>query len=402
MRVAIVGGGPAGLSCALTLAQRGYSITIFERMDDLSMQGSGIIIQPVGLAALELLGIRAEIEQLGQPIYRVTGRSGDRNRLSVLVDYSLASDTQYALGLQRGALFNVLHKKVLAAGAKIITATVIDFLSTSSAQTTSLTDTNGNIHGPFEFVIDASGAYSKLRHYAIAPVASQPLEYGSLWTMVDWVAESNFDYSSMEMYSDNRNVGVGLMPVGKLDCEASTKLALFWNLKWKNYPDWRATNLVKWKNSAIQKWPTIEPFFRQITTHDQLYLAKFIYHRLSKPYGDRLAFVGDAAHATNPQLGQGVNMSLVDAVVLSWALQQERDINNALKLYARSRRAHVIFYQTFARLLTPFYQSDNSLAIACRDALYEPLCKIPCVRRWTAELISGQIAAPLISIPRSR
>jgi 2-polyprenyl-6-methoxyphenol hydroxylase-like FAD-dependent oxidoreductase len=126
-----------------------------------------------------------------------------------------------------------------------------------------------------------------------------------------------------------------------------------------------------------------------------MYLAKFIYHRLPKPYGNNLAFVGDAAHATNPQLGQGINMSLVDAVVLSWALQQRGDLESALSLYAKSRKSHVVFYQTMARILTPFYQSDNAAAIYCRDKLYGPLCKIPLVRTLTAQLISGQIHKPL-------
>lgn len=394
MRIAIVGSGPAGLSCALQLAQLGYFITVFERMDDLSMQGSGIIIQPVGLAAMELLGIRAEVEQLGQPIRQVIGRSGEHQRLSVFVDYSTLGETSYAVGLQRGALFNVLYPKVLAAGVTLATKTAIESLAYQRDKSILLGDSAGEFHGPFDFVIDASGAYSKLRRYAITPVVSQPLDYGSLWAKVDWDVGTEFDYSMMKMYSDNRNVGIGLMPIGKLDRQANPKLALFWNLKWKNYSQWRATNLVSWKNSVINKWPETEPFLRQISTQDQLYLAKFIYHRLPKPYGDRLAFVGDAAHATNPQLGQGVNMSLVDAVVLAESLQRESNLPSALELYARARRDHVRFYQTMARLLTPFYQSDKTWAIGLRDFLYEPLCRIPQVRKWTAELISGQLQKP--------
>lgn len=400
MRIAIVGGGPAGLSCALQLARQGYPITLFERMDDLSMQGSGIIIQPVGLGALELLGIRTEIEQLGQPIHRVIGRSGERKRLSVFVDYSSLSETNYAVGLERGALFNVLYSKVLAAGVAIVTNTGIESLAYHRDKTISLRDCTGEFYGPFEFVIDASGAYSKLRRYAHTPVTSLPLDYGSLWAKVDLVADSHFDCHTMEMYSDNRNVGIGLMPIGKLHPQANPKLALFWNLKWKNYSHWRATNLDEWKNAAVEQWPVTEPFLRQINLHDQLYLARFIYHRLPKPYGEQIAFVGDAAHATNPQLGQGVNMSLVDAVVLSWALQRESSLDSALSLYASTRRNHVRFYQTMARLLTPFYQSDNSLAICCRDFLYGPLSKIPKVRKLTADIISGNVNNPLRSLHR--
>lgn len=395
MKIAIVGCGPAGLSCALQLAKQDHQITIFERMSDLAMQGSGVIIQPIGLAALDILGIRAEIEQYGQPIHTVIGRSGERNRLSVHVDYSRLSGINYALGLQRGALFNVLYRKVIGHGVQIITNVIIESLHYQQDNRIRLQDENKKLQGEFDFVIDASGAHSKLRQFAVQNTISKPLHYGSLWSKVDLDADVNFDRQKMELYSDNYNVGIGLMPIGKLALVDKPQIALFWNMKWQNYPQWRAGDLDEWKNNCAEKWPSTTPFLKKITHHDQLYLAKFIYHRLPKPYGSNLAFVGDAAHATNPQLGQGINMSLVDAVVLAWSLQQHRDLASVLALYANTRKSHVIFYQTMARILTPFYQSDNAAAIYCRDKLYGPLCKMPLFRTLTAKLISGQIRKPL-------
>jgi len=395
MKIAIVGCGPAGLSCALQLAKQHHQLTIFERMSDLAMQGSGVIIQPIGLAALDILGIRAEIEQYGQPIHTVIGRSGERNRLSVHVDYSRLSGINYALGLQRGALFNVLYRKVMESGVQIITNVTIDSLHHQHDGRIRLQNENKESQGEFDFVIDASGAHSKLRQFAVQNTISKPLHYGSLWSKVDLDTGVNFDHHKMELYSDSDNVGIGLMPIGKLTLADKPQIALFWNMKWQHYPQWRAGNLDEWKNNSIEKWPSTQPFLQQITHHDQLYLAKFIYHRLPKPYGINIAFVGDAAHATNPQLGQGINMSLVDAVVLAWSLQQRSDLASALTLYANTRKSHVVFYQTMARILTPFYQSDNAAAIYCRDRLYGALCKIPLVRTLTAKLISGQVRNPL-------
>ncbi|RYZ94344.1 MAG: FAD-dependent oxidoreductase [Moraxellaceae bacterium] len=112
MKIAIIGCGPAGLSCALQFAKYHHQITIFERMSSLAMQGSGVTIQPVGLAALDIIGVRTEVERYGQPILSIVGRSGERNRLSVHVDYSQLNGINYALGLHRGALFNVLYREV--------------------------------------------------------------------------------------------------------------------------------------------------------------------------------------------------------------------------------------------------------------------------------------------------
>ncbi|MBI3676853.1 MAG: FAD-dependent monooxygenase [Proteobacteria bacterium] len=38
----------------------------------------------------------------------------------------------------------------------------------------------------------------------------------------------------------------------------------------------------------------------------------------------------DAAHATSPQLGQGANLALIDAVTLSWAV---KDFSAFVKSY---------------------------------------------------------------------
>jgi len=41
--------------------------------------------------------------------------------------------------------------------------------------------------------------------------------------------------------------------------------------------------------------------------------------------------IGDAAHATSPQLGQGANMALLDAWALALALSTASDLGAALE-----------------------------------------------------------------------
>jgi len=46
MRVAVIGAGPAGMACAWQLADLDYQVSLFERMEDLGKQGSGVLLQP--------------------------------------------------------------------------------------------------------------------------------------------------------------------------------------------------------------------------------------------------------------------------------------------------------------------------------------------------------------------
>jgi len=110
---------------------------------------------------------------------------------------------------------------------------------------------------------------------------------------------------------------------------------------------------------------------------------------MRRPYRDRVVFLGDAAHAMSPQLGQGANMALLDAQALAMALQREADIDAALATYTRARRAHVPIYQFISRWLTPLFQSDHDLVARGRDAFFGPLGRAPILRGEMLKVLAG-------------
>jgi len=61
--VAIAGGGPGGLVAALFLHRAGHVVTLYERFDRPQPVGSGLMIQPTGLAVLDQLGLAAPLRQ---------------------------------------------------------------------------------------------------------------------------------------------------------------------------------------------------------------------------------------------------------------------------------------------------------------------------------------------------
>lgn len=57
LKIAVAGRGPGGLAAALLLRRDGRAISLFERFEQPRPPGSGLMIQPTGLAVPDRLGL---------------------------------------------------------------------------------------------------------------------------------------------------------------------------------------------------------------------------------------------------------------------------------------------------------------------------------------------------------
>jgi 2-polyprenyl-6-methoxyphenol hydroxylase-like FAD-dependent oxidoreductase len=110
--------------------------------------------------------------------------------------------------------------------------------------------------------------------------------------------------------------------------------------------------------------------------------------------------IGDAAHATSPQLGQDANHGLLDAVSLADALAAAPDLPTALALHARTRRRQVRFYQWASWWMTPFFQSDSRALALMRDLTFDRMAPIPWLRREMLRTLAG-LKTGVLSAARS-
>ena len=73
MKIAVVGAGMGGLALASLAVRAGHEVCLWERFQQPRPVGSGLVIQPVGLAVLDELGVGDEARALGAPIARMQG-----------------------------------------------------------------------------------------------------------------------------------------------------------------------------------------------------------------------------------------------------------------------------------------------------------------------------------------
>ena len=381
MRIAVAGAGVGGLAAAAFLADAGHDVRIFDQFAQAGPVGSGLVIQPVGQQVLAELGLRDAAMAQGAPIQRMLGLEATSGRRVLDVWYDRAEPPQQVgLGLHRAALFDLLHRAVVARGLSVEASRDI-----VRRDETALIFADGSRAGPFDLIVDAAGAGSPL-----SPLRARPLTFGAIWGTVDWPEDTALPRTQLSQRYLRADRMIGVMACGHLPGEAVQKATLFWSLPDGGYEAWRQAGLPAWREEALTLWPDLAPFLSQITDPAQMTLARYSHGTMRKPYGDRIVHIGDAAHRASPQLGQGANMALLDAQVLAACLS-DGPLDRALALFARRRRVHVGLYQMMSAAFTPMYQSHSRVLPMLRDRVLFPVSQVPPVPRVLTRLVRGTL-----------
>lgn len=385
--IAVIGAGPTGLAVALMLVRQGRRVMVHERFATPRPVGAGFLLQPTGLHVLDGLGLTPRVEAVGQRIDHIFGREARRGRVVLDIRYSDLKRPRQAVGIHRAAMFDILYRACIEAGVDFETDREI-----VAADAGRLIDSGGRRSAaPFNLVIDASGARSAIA--AGMGEERRDLAWGALWTTVPWPG-APFDPTALEQVYLGASRMLGVLPCGSLPGDPAPLATFFWSLKTEIWPDWHTLGLNVWKEHCLRLWPELTPVMDAITDREQMTLASYGHQTLARPVGDRLAILGDAAHSTSPQLGQGVNMGLLDALALAEALKQHRDLPKALNAYARARRWHVRLYQALSLGFTPFYQADGRLLPWVRDHVLGKVSRLPMAPRLLAATVAGVLLDP--------
>jgi len=182
---------------------------------------------------------------------------------------------------------------------------------------------------------------------------------------------------------------LGILPTGREHHKNTELTSLFWSIKAGQVDSFRAQGLSQWKNNVLKLAPHAEPILDQVHSIDQLVFAPYYDVVMRLPFEGNVIVLGDAAHATSPQLGQGCNLALLDAMTLANAMTQSNEIQSALKLYADKRRGQLQYYQWATRFLTPFFQSDSRTLGWIRDLTMGLSCKAPVISKLMISTMCG-------------
>lgn len=375
--VAVMGMGVGGLAAATLLARRDHRVALYDRMDRPGPVGSGFVLQPTGLEVLRVMGLADEVHARGARIDRMLGIVEPSGR--TVLDVGYAGGT-HGLAIQRSALFDTLHRAAHDAGVDFrLGCPIIGYEEGDKPRP--VVETMRHQPG-YDLLIDALGARSPLTE------GSREIGYGALWATVPWDATCGFDANTLEQRYRRASAMAGVLPVGSAKAGEPDMATVFWSVK-------RGSETHAWREDAARLWPEMAP----LLVDAQPVHATYRHHtRAARPH-PRIVRIGDAWHATSPQLGQGANMALLDALSLDVALDQSAELMKGLSTHVAQRRGHVRFYQALSFILTPFYQSDGRALPALRDHLVAPLLRRRgFTHRMISTMVSGGFGDPLTRI----
>ncbi len=324
-KIAIVGGGPGGLTLARLLQQSGAKVSVYERDRSRSarVQGSALDLhEDSGLAALEAAGLmeafwahhRPDLDSL-----RLTDANGTVLHTHLRRVSGPGKRPEIERGPLRDLLLDSLQPGTVQWDCKLES-------SEFQGEQVLLRFANGQILVA-DIAIASDGANSRLREL-VTPIRPQYVGVSLVEALVPTAKHAIPELSALLGGSalialegngrsawERSQTGVCCSNAGlKTDDPAARQ-----SLEEASGPDER----VRWFHGNFKGWSDLwEPLFREAVL-DGLAVRSLFVRRISirtpKP---NVTLIGDAAHVMPPYAGEGVNMAMLDALVLSTASPQ--------------------------------------------------------------------------------
>jgi 2-polyprenyl-6-methoxyphenol hydroxylase-like FAD-dependent oxidoreductase len=349
-RIAIIGGGPGGLTLARLLQTTGVDVKVYER--DLNknarVQGSPLDLhEQSGLAALRKAYLLDEFKKHYRPGADKT-IIADQNAKILFSDHEHKTGKDDEFGsehfrpeIDRGPLRNMLLESLRP-------ETVMwdsHFISMEKLGEGWMLHFKNNSSSCADIVIAADGANSKIRPYItdIMPFYSGvTMLEGNVYDAPKTAPHicALLNGGKIMAFGNTKNILLGQKGNGEIGFYASLKVDENWLVNnGLDYTD--KSQLLSWFKKEYSGWSHI--WYELFENAATPFIPRPIYCMPLNQTWDaipNLTMLGDAAHVMPPFAGEGVNMAMLDALELSDCLTSGKHstLNEAISSYEINMR----------------------------------------------------------------
>ncbi len=360
MKISIIGGGIGGLCAAIALQKQGLEVSVYEAAPELKPVGAGVGLAANAIQGLVRLGVADDVIARGKELEALTILDERNNIIS-------NQDTR-PLSRKYGVSNFVIHRAdlhdVLAQHLKPGTLYLNKRCQSISQQQNQVQVyfTDGT-HTTSDILIAADGINSVIRQQLLPESEPRYAGYTCWRGVIQNPGVKLNNMISAETWAPQGRVGMAPLPGNRI----------YW---------YACINAPKQDERMRQMTPAqLSEHFEGVHEPVQAVLAATKPHELIwgdiadlKPLDkfvyNRIVLLGDAAHATTPNMGQGACQAIEDAVVLGECLGQEQSIAKALANYEKRRLSRTAKVIRMSRLLGWVSQWENPLLVKTRNALF--------------------------------
>ena len=330
MNIAIVGAGMGGLTAGIALKKFGHQVTIYEQAAEILPVGAAISLWSNGVKCLNYLGLTEQIQTLG----------GEMESLAYIDGLNDQTMTQFDL--------TPLYKEVGQRAYPVARADLQQLLMETfgleniklGMKMTEIEDQSEYVNIHFadgsqiqaDLLIGADGTHSITRKFVLGHQVER--RYAGY---VNWNGLVQIDEKIAPAQQWTTYVGEGkrvsLMPV------AQNRFYFFFDVPIEaGLPNQRAQYKAELKK-YFKDW--CAPVNQLIDCLDEQKTNRVEIHDIEpfmNFYKGRVVLLGDAAHSTTPDIGQGGCQAMEDAIYLARALQINTfGLSDALERYQNKR-----------------------------------------------------------------
>jgi 2-polyprenyl-6-methoxyphenol hydroxylase-like FAD-dependent oxidoreductase len=324
----IVGGGTAGLCQAIVLRRLGIDAEIVEVKRDWNVLGSGVTMMGATLRALDEIGLGEECARRGAGGSTVGIYDGDGNELEIVPVAQIARPGLPAVaGIMRPALHRMLVEAAEAEGTRVRLGTTVESLDQDEGGVE--VRTSDGAARRYDLVLAADGIHSETRERLWGPGFGPRYTEQIVWRAV---VPRPPTYEEVAMF-------YGAESKAGINAVSADHAYLF-----------LAVNTADTERPPREEWPRIlrghlaefggpiAEIRESIADPDTIDCRPLQANLVPKPWHKgRVLLVGDAAHASTPQLAMGAGLAIEDAVVLGEMLADGAPLGQVLPAFAERR-----------------------------------------------------------------
>ena len=354
-RITIIGAGIGGLTAAIALQQKGFTIEIFENTRTFGRVGSGINLALNAMQVYKRLGIYNDILARAHVTNSMNLRSKSLGILAALDLKKLATDYKVqAAAIHRAELHEVLLRQLenvtIHRNKKLIHVEQINGL-------VHLSFSDGTEHQA-ELVIGADGINSAVRQSIFENSELRDAE------QVCWRGISSATLGSSFKNELNEIWGKG----DRFGFVHINKEEVYW-FALINKDKFNAHKNIDLLKQFSDYHPMVQDIIAETPQENIMYNELWDLKPIPKWYEANVCLLGDAAHATTPNMGQGAVQAVESAMALSICLAEESSVEKAFARYQSIRMDKANHVTNTSWKIGKLAQLNNPIGIVLRNIL---------------------------------